>query len=48
MKYCNATLAIRMRLELRQTIGCLNLGMVNEVAMAIEMEPTLEAEIRKA
>jgi hypothetical protein len=37
-----------MRPELCQEIGCLNLAMVNEVAMAIEMEPTLKAEIKKA
>jgi hypothetical protein len=37
-----------MRTELHQEIGCLNLAMVNEVAMAIEMEPMLEAKIRKA
>jgi predicted nucleic acid-binding protein len=47
-RYCNATLAIKMRPELRQEIGYLNLAMVNEIAMAIEMEPTLKAKIKKA
>jgi hypothetical protein len=47
-KYCNATIARRMRLELHQEIRYLNLAMVNETAMAIEIEPMLEAEIRKA
>jgi hypothetical protein len=47
-KYCNATFAKRMRPELRQEIRYLNLVMVNETTMAVEVEPTLEAEIRKA
>jgi hypothetical protein len=47
-KYYNATLTIRMRPELCQEIGYLNLAIVNEAAMAVEMEPTLKAEIRKA
>jgi hypothetical protein len=46
-KYCNATFARRVRLELYQEIRYLNLAMVNETAMAVEVEPTLEAEIRK-
>jgi ligand-binding sensor domain-containing protein len=46
-KYCNATHAIRMRPELRQEIGYLNLVMVNDTTMIIEMEPKLKAEIRK-
>jgi hypothetical protein len=37
-----------MRPKLCQEIGYLNLAIVNEVAMTVEMEPTLEAEIRKA
>jgi hypothetical protein len=37
-----------MRSELRQEIGYLNLAIVNEAAMSVEMEPMLEAEIRKA
>jgi hypothetical protein len=47
-KYCNTTFARRMRPELHQEIRYLNLAMVNETAMAVEVEPTLEAEIRKA
>jgi hypothetical protein len=47
-KYCNATIARRMRPELCQEIRYLNLAMVNETTMAVEVEPTLEAEIRKA
>jgi hypothetical protein len=46
-KYCNATFARRVRLELYQEIRYLNLAIVNETAMAVEVEPTLEAEIRK-
>jgi ribosomal protein S13 len=37
-----------MRPKLRQEIGYLNLAIVNEAAMAVEMEPMLEAEIRMA
>jgi hypothetical protein len=47
-KYTVATFARRMRLELCQEIRYLNLAMVNEAAIAVEVEPTLEAEIRKA
>jgi hypothetical protein len=47
-KYCNATLTIRMRPELHQEIGYINLAMVKEAAMVIETEPTLKAKIRKA
>jgi hypothetical protein len=47
-KYCNTTFARRMRPELRQEIRYLNLAMVNETAMVVEVEPTLEAEIWKA
>jgi hypothetical protein len=47
-KYCNATLTIGMRLVLCQNIGYLNLEIINEAAIAVEMELTLEAEIRKA
>jgi hypothetical protein len=47
-KYHNNTPVSRMRPELRQEIGYLNLVMVNETAMAVEVEPTLEAEISKA
>jgi hypothetical protein len=47
-KHCNATLAIEMRPKLNQEFGYLNLAILNEAAMAIDMEPTLKAEIRKA
>jgi hypothetical protein len=36
-----------MPTELRREIKYLNLGMVNETRVAIEVEPTLEAEIRE-
>jgi hypothetical protein len=45
-KYCNATFARRPKL-CRQ-IRYLNLTMVNETVVAVEVEPMLEAEIRKA
>jgi hypothetical protein len=44
-KYCKATFARRMRPELRKEIKYLNLTIVNDVADAIEVEPTLEAKI---
>jgi hypothetical protein len=47
-EHYNATLAIRMRLELCQEFGYLNLAIVNEAAMEVEMEPMLKVEIRKA
>jgi hypothetical protein len=47
-KYCSVIFARRMRLEMCQEIIYLNLAMVNETAMAVEIEPTLEAETRKA
>jgi hypothetical protein len=46
-KYCNATLARRMPSELRREIEYRNLGMVNETRVVMEVEPTLEAEIRE-
>jgi hypothetical protein len=46
-KYCNATFAQRMPPELRREIEYLNLGMVNETNVVMEVEPTLEAEIRE-
>jgi hypothetical protein len=46
-KYCNATLARRMPLELRREVEYLNLGMVNEAKVAMEVEPTLEVEIQE-
>jgi hypothetical protein len=44
-KYNNATFARRMQPELRREIEYLNLGMVNEVKVTMEVEPTLEIEI---
>jgi hypothetical protein len=46
-EYCNATFAKRMQPELRREIEYLNLGMVNESKVTMEVEPTLEAEIRE-
>jgi hypothetical protein len=47
-KYYGAAIARRVRPELHQEIRYLNLVMMNETAMAVEVEPMLEAEIRKA
>jgi ribonuclease HI len=47
-KHCSVTIARRMRPELCQEIRYLNLVMANETTMAVEVEPTLEVEIRKA
>jgi hypothetical protein len=46
-KYCNATFTRRMPPELRSEIEYLNLGLVNEAKGVMEVEPTLEAEIRE-
>jgi hypothetical protein len=46
-KYCNANFARRMQPELRREIEYLNLGMVNKAKVAMEVEPTLEVEIRE-
>jgi hypothetical protein len=46
-KYCNATFARRMQPELRREIEYHNLGMVNGAKVALEVEATLEAEIRE-
>jgi hypothetical protein len=40
-KYCNATFARRMQLELQREIRYVNLGMVNEAKVMMEVEPTL-------
>jgi hypothetical protein len=45
-KYCEATFARRMQLELRREIKYLNLTIVNDATVTVEVEPTLEAEIR--
>jgi hypothetical protein len=44
-KYCTATFARRMRPELRREIKYLNLTIVNDVAVAVKVEPTFEAKI---
>jgi hypothetical protein len=46
-KYCNATFARGMQLEWRREIEYLNLGMVNKAKVTMEVEPTLEVEIRE-
>jgi hypothetical protein len=46
-KYCNATFVKRIRSELHKEIKYLNLAIVNDATVAMEVEPTLEAEIRK-
>jgi hypothetical protein len=46
-KYCNATFAKRIQPELRREIKYLNLAIVNDATVAMEVEPTLEAEIRE-
>jgi hypothetical protein len=46
-KYCNITFAKRIRPELRREIKYLNLIIVNKATVAMEVESTLEAEIRE-
>jgi hypothetical protein len=46
-KYCNATFAKRIRPELHKEIKYFNLAIVNNTTVAMEVEPTLEAEIQK-
>jgi hypothetical protein len=46
-KYCKTTFARRMLPKLRREIKYFNLAIVNDVAVAMEVEPTLEAEIRE-
>jgi hypothetical protein len=46
-KYCNATFARIMQSELRREIEYLNLGIVSEAKVTMEVEPTLEVEIRE-
>jgi hypothetical protein len=45
-KYCNATFAKRIRPELHKEIKYLNLAIVNDTTVAMEVEPTLKAEIQ--
>jgi hypothetical protein len=44
--YCNASFARKMQPELRREIEYLNLGMVSEAIVTMEVEQTLEVEIR--
>jgi hypothetical protein len=44
-KYCNATFIKRIRPELHKEFKYLNLTIVNGATVAMEVEPTLEAEI---
>jgi hypothetical protein len=46
-RYCNATFAKRIQPELHKEIKYLNLVIVKNTTVAMEVEPTLEAEIRK-
>jgi hypothetical protein len=46
-KYCNATFAKRIQLELHKEIKYHNLAIVNDTTVAMELEPTLEAKIQK-
>jgi hypothetical protein len=46
-KYCNATFAKWIQLELYKEIKYLNLTIVTDATVTMEVEPTLEAEIRK-
>jgi hypothetical protein len=46
-KYCDMTFARKMQLELWREIEYLNLSMVNESKVTMEVELTLEAEIRE-
>jgi hypothetical protein len=46
-KYCNAIFAKRIRPELCREIKYLNLAIVSDATVTMEVEPTLEAEIRE-
>jgi hypothetical protein len=46
-KYCNTSFAKRIRPELHKEIKYLNLVIINDTTVALEVEPTLEAKIRK-
>jgi hypothetical protein len=46
-KYCKTTFARRMQPELRREIKYLNLTIVNDATVTMDVEPTLEAEIRE-
>jgi hypothetical protein len=44
-KHCNATFAKRIRPEMHKEIKYLNLVIVNDTTVAMEVEPTLDAEM---
>jgi hypothetical protein len=44
-RYCNTTIARKVRPKLQREIKYLNLKMVNEATRTMEVEPTLEADI---
>jgi hypothetical protein len=46
-RYCNATFAKRIQPELHKEIKYLNFVIVNDATVTMEVESTLEAEIRK-
>jgi hypothetical protein len=46
-KYCNATFVKRIRPELHKEIKYLNLAIVNDTIVTMEVERSLEVEIRK-
>jgi hypothetical protein len=46
-KYYNVTFARRMQPELRREIEYLNLGMLSKAKVTMEVELTLEVEIRE-
>jgi hypothetical protein len=46
-RYCNATFAKRIQPKLHKEIKCLNFTIVNDATVAMEVESTSEAEIRK-
>jgi hypothetical protein len=46
-KYCKATFARGMQIELRREIKYLNLAIVNDATVTMEVEPTSEVEIQE-
>jgi hypothetical protein len=46
-KNCKATSARRMQPELRREIKYLNIATVNDATVTLEVEPTLEVEIKE-
>jgi hypothetical protein len=47
MKHCNTTFARQMQPVLCREIEYFNLSLVNDLTVAMEVEPTLESEIRE-